>query len=1436
MSKNLLKNGGFEADWGEERSHRCLVFPADGNPQEKDVGNIFTPSNWLTWFRHEPGTWDQPEARDAWKSNDPRRVHDGEKGMLLFTFHRKHDAGFIQQVEVPGHGTVTAFLRSKTLWAFKHNDAYWDDAKLTLEGNMLRLTAWAHAWSNHPIEGHAACAEDGRCSAGVGRGGVFLLEKDVPPLSGDPWSDAIGNFSFAIGIDPTGGTDPFADTVQWGERACIYNEHAQVPEVVLVLEEPPEPPNPPPDPPSPPPEPPAPPQPPEPPPAPRRGDPRCQYERTYVLAHPSADESFMLKLLDLSWGIGERWTVGGSADDAGIGNLDVRRVIALRPGEWGGDLQAFFEQHYPGVVYWPLDWEDDYQLKGRLLAYSLREAGLALAYPTAHGRGSASRGGEAVPRPHITDIFGRWRPESGVHHCGLDLASSWSVWGDEILSATDGVVVEAGWHGNQGNFGYRVRVRTIAPDGREVLIRYAHLTGDDGIYVRTGDGVVTGQKLGRPDSSGKSTPERSSGGDHLHIDVRVGDTYADPALLIQWPENAAKAVAEAAAGVIAHPLAGSEAVLHRKVHCDTQSDLQLSRPEPAGGCRQSAEYSSSAKVADGVPPRWPYRRTYVLLPQIEDTVERLEWRVAAAIGSSEQMRTVGHSADDAGVGPLVREIVAVNPGEWRDELEAWYDEHYPNAEYRAVETESPWEMAINLLPPLDGDIALAQTDPQWADHDFGEDPDANGETIGRYGCFLTGLAIILRKVYGRDVTPPMLDRLLVAARAAYVSDNLLMWTEVVPLFPAFDESIKDNVQRSARQLEGLLSDGWEIILRRADGGHFVYLEAVEGDVLHIIDTWDGERKEKAAPDYIGVRAARVRERQPSPESTESAKALDWVPPRIPYRRTYVLLPQIEDSLERIEWRIAAAIGSSEQMRTVGHSADDAGVGPLVREIVAVNPGEWDGDLRAWYDEHYPNAKYRTVETESPWEMAVRLLPLLNEDIALAQTDRRWAGYDFGEEPDENGETIGRYGCFLTGLAIILRKLYQRDITPPMLDKLLVTARAGYFNDNLMNWHGVVPLFPAFDDGIKDNVRRSAVELKRLLRNGWEIILRQADGSHFVYLEDVKGDVLHIIDTWDGKRKQKSASAYAGIRAAHLKPQGPPLPLPKVLVGLHDQSGGEWMAGQGLRGCCLVHRMVQRQPIQIDCRRLQETGITVIGRLNWGYADGTGTLPRPEHKNAFVDAVVQTMLAARGVDYFHVGNEPNNRSEWPGFKTGNEYALTPDYVTEIYNEIWHRVAGRVKLGPPPLDPYFGPNSNNREWWVYMLDNVAGADALFLHAKTQTNDPAEARARDRFGDWPLTWQYLHLKTVETALAIVPDRFRTLPVFITELNPQFLETGGGATGWLADNDEWVREALGYFREERPVNGVVFYRYEPAGDQAPFGLEHKPAILDAIKEETMV
>lgn len=189
----LLRNGGFEADWGEEESHRVIVFPVDNGPYETEVGNIFTPPGWLTWFRHDPDTWDQPEVHDmagATQEIKQYRVRTGNSAMVVFTFFRKHDAGFLQQVDVE-------------------------------PGTRLRASAFAHAWSNDHNGPHP---DDGLWSEGPGYDCGFALEGEAPDTD---WE----NFTFWVGVDPTGGIDPYADTVVWGDGAHIYNCYHKVPSV-----------------------------------------------------------------------------------------------------------------------------------------------------------------------------------------------------------------------------------------------------------------------------------------------------------------------------------------------------------------------------------------------------------------------------------------------------------------------------------------------------------------------------------------------------------------------------------------------------------------------------------------------------------------------------------------------------------------------------------------------------------------------------------------------------------------------------------------------------------------------------------------------------------------------------------------------------------------------------------------------------------------------------------------------------------------------------------------------------------------------------------------------------------------------------------------------------------------------------------------------------
>lgn len=100
---------------------------------------------------------------------------------------------------------------------------------------------------------------------------------------------------------------------------------------------------------------------------PGRGKPREQYERTYILLHQTADDSWAKAVIDATWNR-NRFTLGSSADDAGVGDLDYRRVVIVNAHLWGTNprIGAWFDQWYEGVeiIYVNADTPD--QLKGKL--------------------------------------------------------------------------------------------------------------------------------------------------------------------------------------------------------------------------------------------------------------------------------------------------------------------------------------------------------------------------------------------------------------------------------------------------------------------------------------------------------------------------------------------------------------------------------------------------------------------------------------------------------------------------------------------------------------------------------------------------------------------------------------------------------------------------------------------------------------------------------------------------------------------------------------------------------------------------------------------------------------------------------------------------------------------------------------------------------------
>jgi murein DD-endopeptidase MepM/ murein hydrolase activator NlpD len=122
-------------------------------------------------------------------------------------------------------------------------------------------------------------------------------------------------------------------------------------------------------------------------------------------------------------------------------------------------------------------------------------------------RTTAFKGGRinygVVSGKRISSLYGyRIHPITGRRrfHDGLDIAANH---GNGVYAYTDGRVVETGWNGGYGNC-------ILIDHGNGLKTRYAHLSK---IYVRVGQRVATGGKIGAVGSSGNST------GPHLHFEV-----------------------------------------------------------------------------------------------------------------------------------------------------------------------------------------------------------------------------------------------------------------------------------------------------------------------------------------------------------------------------------------------------------------------------------------------------------------------------------------------------------------------------------------------------------------------------------------------------------------------------------------------------------------------------------------------------------------------------------------------------------------------------------------------------------------------------------------------------------------------------------------------------------------------------------------------------
>lgn len=254
-----------------------------------------------------------------------------------------------------------------------------------------------------------------------------------------------------------------------------------------------------------------------------KGDPRMQYHRVYVLLPQDLDIEWYNAVLWAYYDISRAptfYTLGASADDAAVGNLDKRTILAVNPALWGpGDhgrgLRGFYEDHYglgveSGLVYKEIIADTPKMLKSIL-------RGDAYEWDAPVGT-AEERAGDLWPghwfdaNPYGT-LYANAFTGRRSYHTGADLNLNQPHWDADrdspVYAPANGIVT--------ANADYVVWGRIIIlqheiPTEGLVYTRYAHVAD---VQVEKGMKVKKGQQIARVGQDALGGPF------HLHFDISL---------------------------------------------------------------------------------------------------------------------------------------------------------------------------------------------------------------------------------------------------------------------------------------------------------------------------------------------------------------------------------------------------------------------------------------------------------------------------------------------------------------------------------------------------------------------------------------------------------------------------------------------------------------------------------------------------------------------------------------------------------------------------------------------------------------------------------------------------------------------------------------------------------------------------------------------------
>lgn len=230
--------------------------------------------------------------------------------------------------------------------------------------------------------------------------------------------------------------------------------------------------------------------------------------------------------------------VGGVIESSLFAATDEARIpdaIAVQVAEiFAGDIdfhRALRKGDRFSIVYETLEGDGEPMRSGRVLSTEFVNKGKTLQAMWFHEPGASKGGyytldGQSMRRSFLASPMEFSRISSGFKmrfhpilqtwraHRGVDYAAPT---GTPIRTVGDGVVEFSGWQNGYGN------VVQVAHRNQHTTV-YAHMSQ---IFVRKGERVEQGQKIGAVGSTGWST------GPHLHFEFRVNGQHVDPMTIVQ---------------------------------------------------------------------------------------------------------------------------------------------------------------------------------------------------------------------------------------------------------------------------------------------------------------------------------------------------------------------------------------------------------------------------------------------------------------------------------------------------------------------------------------------------------------------------------------------------------------------------------------------------------------------------------------------------------------------------------------------------------------------------------------------------------------------------------------------------------------------------------------------------------------------------------------